>query len=102
MSVGNTEDAPINRGVESVWWAVQFKDVRHVKRSSTNYHAVADCSNLVILFCILLASRTNPQKGRNMFVLGSLVVKMNSTVHHMLNFVFKLLRDTSKQRITVI
>ena len=65
-------------------------------------HTVANCSNFAFYSALYGQPVQIHKKGGDMFPLWSLADKMSSTVHHMLNFVYKFLRSTSQQGITVI
>ena len=97
-SVRNTEDASVSRGVESVLWGVQFKEVKQIRRSSASDHIVANSSNLVFYSAFYRQPVQIHKKGDDMFPLGSLADKTSSTVHHTLNFVYEFLSSTSQQQ----
>ena len=86
-SVQNTKYAIISREAESA--------IGCTRKSSASNHTVADCSNLVLYSTFYWQPAQIHKLGANMFAPGSLADKMSSTVHHMLNSVYKFLRDTS-------
>ena len=66
------------------------EEVGQIRRSRARDHVVATCSNLVFYSAFYRQPVQIHKKGDDMFPLGSLADKTSSTVHHMLNFVYKL------------
>ena len=81
-SVRNTEDASVSRGVESVLWGVQFKEVKQIRRSSASDHVVANHSNLVFYSALYRQPVQNHKKGGDMFPLGRLADKTSLSLIH--------------------
>ena len=66
-------------------------------KSSASDNIVTNCSNLAFYFAFFRHPVQIHKKGVEKFALGSLADKTSSTVHHTLNFVYELLRNTSQQ-----
>ena len=81
-SVRNTEDASVSRGVESVLWGVQFKEVKQIRRSSASDHIVANSSNLVFYSAFYRQPVQIHRKGGDMFALVILVDKIRTLQYH--------------------